>query len=100
MAPFIPRTRAAAAIRMKQLALDNQSRVIRHLRAKVETELRESAATKEELAKKVSCLEREFQLLRNDNCSLRNVVTLYKDIDRRTSQLVEAKNEYKSTKWH
>ncbi|KZV44386.1 hypothetical protein F511_24089 [Dorcoceras hygrometricum] len=70
MAPFTPRTRAAATIRMKQIALDNQSHVIHHLRAKLATEGRESAATKEELAKK--------------------------DIDRRTSQLVESKKEYKS----
>ncbi|KZV06696.1 Zn-binding protein Push (ISS) [Dorcoceras hygrometricum] len=97
MAPFVPRTRAAAAIRMKQIALDNQSRTIRRLRAKLETERRESAATKEGLENKVSSLGRELQLQRYDNHSLRNMVTLYhKDIDHRSSQLVEAKKEHKS----
>ncbi|KZV58199.1 cyclic nucleotide-gated ion channel 1 [Dorcoceras hygrometricum] len=47
MAPSVPRTRAVAALRMKQIALDNQSRTIRRLRAKLATERRESAATKE-----------------------------------------------------
>ncbi|KZV57447.1 hypothetical protein F511_29228 [Dorcoceras hygrometricum] len=51
MAPFVPRTRAIASIRMKQIALDNQSRTIRRLRAKLATEKRESAATKEVLEK-------------------------------------------------
>ncbi|KZV46182.1 protein binding protein [Dorcoceras hygrometricum] len=61
------------------------------------TERRESAATKEKFSNKVSCPEIELQLLRNDNCGLQNVVTLYyKNIDCRTSQLVEAKKEYKS----
>ncbi|KZV57465.1 nuclear matrix constituent protein 1-like protein [Dorcoceras hygrometricum] len=52
MAPYVPRTRDAAALRMKQIALDNQSRMIRHLRAKLGTERRESAAIKEGLERR------------------------------------------------
>ncbi|KZV58177.1 hypothetical protein F511_34311 [Dorcoceras hygrometricum] len=37
MAPSVPRTRAAAALRMKQIALDNQSRMIRGLTTKLAT---------------------------------------------------------------
>ncbi|KZV43798.1 hypothetical protein F511_08869 [Dorcoceras hygrometricum] len=48
MAPFVPRARAAAALRMKQIVLDNQSRMIRRLRAKLATERLESAAIKKE----------------------------------------------------
>ncbi|KZV36764.1 glycine--tRNA ligase 1, mitochondrial-like [Dorcoceras hygrometricum] len=97
MVLFVPRTRAAAVLRKKQIALDNQSRMIRRLRAKLATDRRESTAIKEGLENKVSSLERELQLLRCDNHSLRNTVTLYhKDIDRRISQLVEAKKEHKS----
>ncbi|KZV44733.1 hypothetical protein F511_37949 [Dorcoceras hygrometricum] len=101
MAPFVPRTRAAAAIRLKQIALENQSHTIKRLRAKLATERRESAAIKEELENKVSSLERDLQLQRCDNHSLRNTLTLYhKDIDRRISQLVEAKKEHKSNQAH
>ncbi|KZV24097.1 hypothetical protein F511_20227 [Dorcoceras hygrometricum] len=97
MAPVAPRTRAAAALRMKQIALDNQSHTIRRLRAKLATERRESAAIKEGLEKKVSSLERDLQIQRCDNHSLRNTVTLYhNDIDRRISQLVEARKEHKT----
>ncbi|KZV18029.1 hypothetical protein F511_39108 [Dorcoceras hygrometricum] len=35
MVPSAPRTQAAAALRMKQIALDNQSRTIRRLRAQL-----------------------------------------------------------------
>ncbi|KZV42687.1 CAP-Gly domain-containing linker protein 1-like [Dorcoceras hygrometricum] len=49
MAPSVPRTRAAAALRMKQIALDNQDRTIRRLRAQLATEIRRLAATKKEL---------------------------------------------------
>ncbi|KZV44784.1 hypothetical protein F511_28373 [Dorcoceras hygrometricum] len=97
MAPCVPRTRAAAVLRMKQIALDNQSCTIRRFRAKLATVRQESAAIKEELENKVSSMERELQLQRCDNHSLRNTLTLYhKDIDRRISQLVEAKKEHKS----
>ncbi|KZV30692.1 hypothetical protein F511_19485 [Dorcoceras hygrometricum] len=97
MAPSVPCTRAAAALRMKQIALDNQSRTIRCLRAKLEIKRRESAATNEGLETKVSSLEGDLQIQRCDNHSLRNTVTLYhKDIDRRISQLVEAKKEHKT----
>ncbi|KZV34069.1 hypothetical protein F511_25164 [Dorcoceras hygrometricum] len=99
MAPSFPHTRAAAALRMKQIALDNQSRMIRRLRAKLETERRESTSIKDVLEKKVSNLERDLQVQRCDNHSLRNTVTLYHDdVDRRISQLVEAKKEHKSNK--
>ncbi|KZV31087.1 hypothetical protein F511_16163 [Dorcoceras hygrometricum] len=48
MAPSVPRTRAAAALCMKQISLDNQTRMIRRLRAKLATKRRESAAIKKE----------------------------------------------------
>ncbi|KZV36027.1 hypothetical protein F511_28812 [Dorcoceras hygrometricum] len=48
MAHLVPRTRAAAAIRMKQIALDNQSRMIRRLRAQLATTRRELDTIKEE----------------------------------------------------
>ncbi|KZV17662.1 pleiotropic drug resistance protein 3-like [Dorcoceras hygrometricum] len=82
---------------MKPIALDNQSRTIRRLRAKLATERRESAAIKEGLEAKVSSLERDLQIQRCDNHSLRNTMTLcHKDIDRRISQLIEAKKEHKT----
>ncbi|KZV33585.1 chlorophyllide a oxygenase, chloroplastic-like [Dorcoceras hygrometricum] len=49
MAPSAPRTRAAAALRMKQIALDNQNRTIRCLRAQLAGERRGLATTKREL---------------------------------------------------
>ncbi|KZV58343.1 hypothetical protein F511_22072 [Dorcoceras hygrometricum] len=49
MATSVPRTRAAAALRMKQISLDNQDRTIRRLRAQLATERRGLAATKKEL---------------------------------------------------
>ncbi|KZV17551.1 kinesin-like calmodulin-binding protein [Dorcoceras hygrometricum] len=99
MTPFVPRTRAAAAIPMKQIVLDNQSRTIRCLRAKLATDRRESAATKEGLENKLSSRERELQIQRCDNHSLRNMVTLYhKDIDRRISQLVEERKSIRAKK--
>ncbi|KZV42658.1 hypothetical protein F511_29528 [Dorcoceras hygrometricum] len=61
MAPFVPRTRAAAAIRMKQITLDNQSRTIRCLRAKLATEIRESATTKEGLENKLVEAKKEHK---------------------------------------
>ncbi|KZV48307.1 hypothetical protein F511_30722 [Dorcoceras hygrometricum] len=48
MAPSVPRTRAAAALRMKQIALDNQSNLIRRIRAKLATKRRETTAIKKE----------------------------------------------------
>ncbi|KZV17920.1 pleiotropic drug resistance protein 3-like [Dorcoceras hygrometricum] len=97
MAHSIPRTRAVAALRMKQIALKNQSRMIRRLRAKLAIERRESTATKEGLETKLSSLERDLQIQRCDNHSLQNTVTLcHKDIDRLISQLVEAKKEHKT----
>ncbi|KZV28552.1 hypothetical protein F511_34174 [Dorcoceras hygrometricum] len=68
MAPSVPRTRAAAALRMKQIALDNQSRMIRRLRAKLATERRESTAIKEGLEKKEkSSLLQTVQGLQEEN---------------------------------
>ncbi|KZV51167.1 hypothetical protein F511_33258 [Dorcoceras hygrometricum] len=97
MAPSVPRTRAAAALRMKQISLDNQSHMIRRLRAKLAIERRESAATKEGLETKVSSLERDQQIQICDNHSIRNTVNLcHTDIDRRISQLVEAKIEHRT----
>ncbi|KZV38716.1 hypothetical protein F511_26008 [Dorcoceras hygrometricum] len=83
MAPSVPRTRAAADLRMKQMALDNQSHMIRRLRAKLATKRRESAEINKGLEDKVSSLKRELQLQRCDNHSPRNT-------------LVEAKKEHKS----
>ncbi|KZV52936.1 hypothetical protein F511_35421 [Dorcoceras hygrometricum] len=48
MAPSAPRTRAAAALRMKQIALDNQSRTIRRLRVQLAIERRGLATIKKE----------------------------------------------------
>ncbi|KZV20378.1 hypothetical protein F511_41654 [Dorcoceras hygrometricum] len=97
MAPSVPRTRTAAALRMKKIALDNQSHAIRRIRTKLATERRESGATKEGVETKVSSLKRDLQIQRCDNHSLRNTVTLYhKYIDHRISQLVEAKKEHKT----
>ncbi|KZV39826.1 LRR and NB-ARC domains-containing disease resistance protein [Dorcoceras hygrometricum] len=48
MAPSAPRTRAAAALCMKQIALDNQSRTIRHLRVQLATERRGLATIKKD----------------------------------------------------
>ncbi|KZV38365.1 hypothetical protein F511_16032 [Dorcoceras hygrometricum] len=48
MAPSAPRTRAAAALCMKQIVLDNQSRMIRRLRAQLATTRLELDTIKEE----------------------------------------------------
>ncbi|KZV23781.1 glutamic acid-rich protein-like [Dorcoceras hygrometricum] len=48
MAPSVPRTRAATALRMKQIALDNQSRTIRRFRVQLATERRGLATIKKE----------------------------------------------------
>ncbi|KZV48611.1 protein GRIP-like [Dorcoceras hygrometricum] len=48
MVPSASRTRAAAVLRMKQIALDNQSRTIRRLRAPLATERRGLATLKKE----------------------------------------------------
>ncbi|KZV17494.1 hypothetical protein F511_10881 [Dorcoceras hygrometricum] len=48
MAPSAPRTRASAALRIKQIALDNQSRMIRRLRVQLATERRGLATLKKE----------------------------------------------------
>ncbi|KZV27823.1 hypothetical protein F511_33825 [Dorcoceras hygrometricum] len=46
--PYAPRTRAAAALRMKQIVLDNQSHMIRRLRAQLAIERRGLATMKKE----------------------------------------------------
>ncbi|KZV48810.1 hypothetical protein F511_09231 [Dorcoceras hygrometricum] len=48
MVPSAPRTRAAAALRMKQIVLDNQSHMIRRLRAQLATARRELDTITEE----------------------------------------------------
>ncbi|KZV19644.1 hypothetical protein F511_36472 [Dorcoceras hygrometricum] len=63
MAPYAPRTRAAAALRMKQIALDNQDRTIRHLRAQLATERRGLAATKKELKETQVALEASHKVI-------------------------------------
>ncbi|KZV38295.1 Zinc finger protein-like protein [Dorcoceras hygrometricum] len=61
MAPSVPCTRASAALRMKHISLDNQSHTIRRLRAKLETERRESTATKEGLETKLVEAKKEHK---------------------------------------
>ncbi|KZV18155.1 hypothetical protein F511_19106 [Dorcoceras hygrometricum] len=103
MAPFVPRTRAVAAIRMKQIALDNQSRMIRRLRAQLATERCVSAVIREELDKRAVNMSQELELVLKDNRGLRNSwrlcqdreKSLYKDIDRYTAQLADATSQNK-----
>ncbi|KZV54644.1 U-box domain-containing protein 33 isoform 1 [Dorcoceras hygrometricum] len=63
MAPSVPRTRAAAALRMKQIALDNQDRTIRRLRDQLATESRGLAATKKELKETQVALEASHKVI-------------------------------------
>ncbi|KZV25260.1 wall-associated receptor kinase 1-like [Dorcoceras hygrometricum] len=63
MAPSAPRTRAAAALRMKQIALDNQDRTIRRLRAQLATERRGLAVTKKELKETQVALEASHKVI-------------------------------------
>ncbi|KZV37574.1 nuclear matrix constituent protein 1-like protein [Dorcoceras hygrometricum] len=63
MAPSVPRTRAAAALRMKPIALDNQDRTIRRLRAQLATERRGLAATKKELEETRVALEASHKVI-------------------------------------
>ncbi|KZV30503.1 hypothetical protein F511_28126 [Dorcoceras hygrometricum] len=63
MAPSAPRTRAAAALRMKQIALDNQSRTIRRLRAQLATERRGLATMKKELEDTQIALEASHKVI-------------------------------------
>ncbi|KZV43183.1 hypothetical protein F511_23659 [Dorcoceras hygrometricum] len=63
MAPSVPSTRAAAALRMKQIALDNQDRTIRRLRAQLATERRGLAATKKELEETQVALEASHKVI-------------------------------------
>ncbi|KZV52263.1 hypothetical protein F511_14159 [Dorcoceras hygrometricum] len=70
MAPSIPRTRVAAALRMKQIALDNQDRTIRRLRAQLATERQRLAATKKELEETRVALEASHKALVDEKDSL------------------------------
>ncbi|KZV41576.1 hypothetical protein F511_12602 [Dorcoceras hygrometricum] len=63
MAPSVPRTHAAAALRMKQIALDNQDRRIRRLRAQLASERRGLAATKKELKETQVALEASHKVI-------------------------------------
>ncbi|KZV43801.1 hypothetical protein F511_08872 [Dorcoceras hygrometricum] len=63
MAPSVPRTRAAAALRMKQIVLNNQDRTIRRLRAQLATEIRRLAATKKELEETRVALEASHKVI-------------------------------------
>ncbi|KZV13875.1 hypothetical protein F511_44897 [Dorcoceras hygrometricum] len=63
MAPSAPRTRAAAALRMKQIVLDNQSRTIRRLRAQLATERRGLAAMNKELEDTQVALEASHKVI-------------------------------------
>ncbi|KZV41960.1 hypothetical protein F511_29759 [Dorcoceras hygrometricum] len=63
MAPSAPRTRAVAAIRMKQIALDNQSRMIRRLRVQLATERRGLATMKKELEDTQIALEASHKVI-------------------------------------
>ncbi|KZV57801.1 hypothetical protein F511_22288 [Dorcoceras hygrometricum] len=102
MAPLVPRTRAAAAIRMKQIALDNHSRMIQRLRAKLETERRFGTIIREELEKKIVSMDRELELMMKDNCGLHDSLriyqdrekTLHEDFGRRITQLEELRRNH------
>ncbi|KZV37800.1 cytosolic purine 5'-nucleotidase-like [Dorcoceras hygrometricum] len=63
MAPSAPRTRAAAALRMKQIALDNQGRTIRRLRAQLANERRGLATLKKELEDTQVALEASHKVI-------------------------------------
>ncbi|KZV38180.1 hypothetical protein F511_38365 [Dorcoceras hygrometricum] len=63
MCSSAPRTRAAAALRMKQITLDNQDRTIRRLRAQLATERRGLAATKKELKETQVALEASHKVI-------------------------------------
>ncbi|KZV16546.1 glutamic acid-rich protein-like [Dorcoceras hygrometricum] len=60
MASSATRTRAAAALRMKQIALDNQSRTIRRLRVQLATERRC-------MSKKIERMKAKKQLARESH---------------------------------
>ncbi|KZV43999.1 centromere-associated protein E [Dorcoceras hygrometricum] len=61
--PSAPRTRAAAALRMKQISLDSQDRTIRRLRAQLATQRRGLAATKKELEETQVALEASHKVI-------------------------------------
>ncbi|KZV15696.1 hypothetical protein F511_29063 [Dorcoceras hygrometricum] len=63
MAPSAPCTRVAAALRMKQIALDNQGRTIRRLRAQLANERRGLATLKKELEDTQVALEASHKVI-------------------------------------
>ncbi|KZV57133.1 hypothetical protein F511_42015 [Dorcoceras hygrometricum] len=63
MAPSVPRTRAAASLCMKQIALDNQGRTIRRPRAQLATERRGLATMKKELEDTQVALEASHKVI-------------------------------------
>ncbi|KZV49464.1 hypothetical protein F511_28787 [Dorcoceras hygrometricum] len=63
MTPSAPRTRAVAALRMKQIALDNQGHTIRSLRAQLATERRGLATTKKEFEDTQITLEASHKVI-------------------------------------
>ncbi|KZV15163.1 hypothetical protein F511_30209 [Dorcoceras hygrometricum] len=63
MTPSAPRTRAAAALRMKQIALDNQGRTIRRLRTQLATERRGLATMRKELEDTQVALEASHKVI-------------------------------------
>ncbi|KZV40085.1 hypothetical protein F511_43276 [Dorcoceras hygrometricum] len=63
MAPSAPRTHATATLRMKQIALDNQDRTFRRLRAQLATQRRGLAATKKELEDTQVALEASHKVI-------------------------------------
>ncbi|KZV39988.1 hypothetical protein F511_44797 [Dorcoceras hygrometricum] len=63
MAPSVPRTRAAAALRMKQIALDNQDRTIRRLKVQLATGRRGLATMKKELEDTQVALEASHKVI-------------------------------------
>ncbi|KZV44303.1 nuclear matrix constituent protein 1-like protein [Dorcoceras hygrometricum] len=63
MAPSAPRTHAVASLRMKQIALDNQGRTIRRLRAQLATERQGLATTKKELEDTQVALEASHKVI-------------------------------------
>ncbi|KZV33227.1 protein pelota-like [Dorcoceras hygrometricum] len=63
MAPSVPRTRAAAALRMKQIALDNQDRTIRRLRVQLATGRRGLATMNKELEDTQVALEASHKVI-------------------------------------
>ncbi|XP_073304087.1 uncharacterized protein [Primulina huaijiensis] len=98
------RNRAQAAIHMKQLAIDNQSRLIKRLRARLGERRRENAilATEKEVIRtELNNAIYQGELVRGDNMDLRDGIEhglhrerkLHEDIDRYRKELEEEKQQ-------